>query len=210
MAICAFFGHRSYDYEPYENDIKDAIVDLIENHGVTAFYSGGRGHFDGTCARIVHELKEKYPNIKNIQVLSYRPTKNFEIGINYDETVYLLEKNVPWQCAILRTNRELVKIADYIISGVCKPFGGAKKACDYAEHLQKEIYYVVLEHYAYELDLLVEGMSDMGKDNIQIQKIKEEKKRLWEKLEPKLKRIEENSSKENQQEIPNGADSTKK
>lgn len=59
MPSCAFFGHRSFDYEPYRDKIREKIVDLIENRGVTTFYSGGRGSFDVLCARTVWELKQK-------------------------------------------------------------------------------------------------------------------------------------------------------
>ena len=142
MLSCAFFGHRSYNYEPYKEKLEEIIVDLVER-GVTVFYNGGRGVFDSLCARTVYKLKEKYPHIKNILVLSYIPDKNFELPSHYDESVYLLTDRVPLRYAILKTNREIVKIANYIVSGVAYPWGGAKTACDYAKKLCRTMFNVV-------------------------------------------------------------------
>lgn len=58
MKACAFFGHRDYNYEEYRAALKSSIVDLIENHAVTQFYSGGRGNFDEFASRVVYELKK--------------------------------------------------------------------------------------------------------------------------------------------------------
>ena len=157
MLSCAFFGHRSYNYEPYKEKLEEIIVDLIKR-GVTVFYNGGRGFFDSLCARTVHKLKDKYPNIKNILVLSYMPDKNFELPSHYDESVYLLTKRVPMQYAIIHTNREMVKIANYIVSGVAFPWGGAKTACDYAKKLYKTMFNVVdgSSYCDYDYDIIVD------------------------------------------------------
>lgn len=74
MKTCCFFGHAHYPYEGYRDTIKSIVKDLIEHHGVTVFYSGGRGDFDSICARIVGELRGDYPHIGNIKFLSYIPT----------------------------------------------------------------------------------------------------------------------------------------
>ena len=46
--ICSFCGHRDAD-SSLRTQIKAAITDIIENDGVTTFYSGGMGAFDGMC-----------------------------------------------------------------------------------------------------------------------------------------------------------------
>ena len=139
---CAFFGHRNFNYTQYESAIRETVEELI-NRGVTDFYNGYRGRFDCTCARIVHGLKKQYPQIKNIMVLSYPPSKNFEKPEVFDETVYLLEKGVPAKFAISHTNRKLVETVDYVVSGVVWKWGDAKSACDYARRLSKTIFYTV-------------------------------------------------------------------
>lgn len=114
--------------------------------GVTEFYNGFRGHFDHTCARIVSELKKQYPQIKNLMVHSYyNPTKKIEKPEYFDELVFLLPKNVPPKYAIVRTNREIVKNVNYIVSGVVWSWGGAKTACDYAKKLNKTVFNVITD-----------------------------------------------------------------
>lgn len=169
MLSCAFFGHRNFDYKPYENIIRNVVTNLIEN-GVAEFYSGYRGNFDGTCARIVHELQTQYPQIKNIMVLSYHPNEKFEQPEIFDETVYLLEKRVPLKYAISHTNRRLVQTVDYVVSGVVWKWGGAKYACDYAKWSYRSMYNVVTkENEFWDVDE------------------PEEIKRIWEEYEEKLK-----------------------
>ena len=59
MKSCAFFGHGKEDYEAYKEYIEIIIIDLIEKRGITQFYSGGRGAFDITCAKIVRKSIHK-------------------------------------------------------------------------------------------------------------------------------------------------------
>ena len=145
MNACTFFGHRRYRYEWSREIIKNSIVDLIENYGVTQFYSGGRGEFDNLCASIVYELKAKYPVLKNTLVLSYLPKKKEEYGLpeKYDDSVYFLEKKVPPRFAIVKTNEEMVDRADFILSGVVYSHGGAYNACKYAQRKGKKIIFIL-------------------------------------------------------------------
>lgn len=118
MKSCAFFGHRDGDYRAQEGHIKNMLIQLIEDYGVTQFYSGNRGKFDHTCTRITHNLKEKYPHIKLTRVLSYIPTEKENYTERYyDDSVYLLERNVPKKYAIIATNKRLVDKVDFVILG---------------------------------------------------------------------------------------------
>lgn len=185
MLACAFFGHRNFNYTPHEEKIRKRIIDLIER-GVTDFYSGGRSDFDVTCARIVWELKQDYPHIKNILVLAYMPKNNFELGTYYDESVYLLENKVPFKYAISHTNRKLVGLADYIISDVARVYGGARTACDYAERLYKTIFYIV-DNYSYcDYDWVGKIVEEKMKDEAFRKQSEEENARLLEKLKLRL------------------------
>lgn len=139
MAKCAFLGHRDWDYFPYKSQIKEIIIDLIENKEVTEFYNGCRGNFDRICIDVVCELKKYYPHIRLIQVLSYHPDKSFVLTPRFDDSVYLLEKEVPQKFAIYHTNRRLVELVDYIISGVRKSGSRVRNAYSHAKHLKKEI-----------------------------------------------------------------------
>ena len=133
MKSCAFFGHRDYDYREQETFIRAVIVTLIEHYSVTQFYAGGRGKFDYTCAHIIHNLKSDYSNIKLTQVLSYMPKQGEKYSSEYyDDTIYVLERNVPKKYAIIETNKAIVDKVDFVISGVDHDWGGAAKAVEYA------------------------------------------------------------------------------
>ena len=140
MRSCAFFGHRRFS-EEYSKDIEDAVIDLIENHEVAQFYNGYRGNFDKICAYIVWNLRSKYRHIKNTMVLSYIPTKskNFFLPQCFDNSVYLIDKNIPLRFAISYTNKKIVDISDFIISGITTSYGGALEACKYAKSKGKII-----------------------------------------------------------------------
>ncbi len=112
MKSCAFFGHRDMEAEQYRDKLFQVVTDLIENKGVTHFYSGFRGDFDKFCGNAVYELKAKYPYIKNTMVLSYIPDKNFVLHDCFDDSIYLLERQVPKRLAILETNKCLVDKVD--------------------------------------------------------------------------------------------------
>ena len=54
MAACTFFGHRDCP-ETIKTKLREALVDLITNHGVDMFYVGHQGQFD---AYVHSELKK--------------------------------------------------------------------------------------------------------------------------------------------------------
>lgn len=141
MKSCAFFGHAEKNYSEQEAFIRDLIMYYIEEFSVTQFYTGGRGKFDHTCARIVHSLKAEYPQIKLTKVLSYIPQEKEEYSSTYyDDSVYLLERRVPPKHAIIETNKALVERVDFVISGVEHDWGGAAKAVDYAYQKEKPVF----------------------------------------------------------------------
>lgn len=72
-------------------------------------------------------------------VLSYHPQQDFILPSCFDDSVYLLDKKVPDRFAIYYTNRKMVDLSDYIISGVMLNTGGAASACNYAKSKKKEV-----------------------------------------------------------------------
>jgi len=149
MKSCAFFGNRDFNAERYRDKLLDIIIDLIENKGVTQFYSGFRGHFDAYCSSLVYGLKARYPQIKNTMVLSYLPEpredgeSGFKLPQFFDDSVYLLERQAPKRFAIVETNKCLVNKADFIVVGIVAHFGGAYTACEYAHKRKKPIISVI-------------------------------------------------------------------
>ena len=142
---CAFFGHRNMCAEQYREKLLHIITYLIENKGVTHFYSGFRGNFDVYCSYLIYELKARYPQIKNTLVLSYIPKAPddadyvFKLPKPFDESIFLLERQVPKRLAIIETNKCLVNKVDYIVAGVAFHGGGAYAACKYAHKRNKPI-----------------------------------------------------------------------
>lgn len=149
MKSCVFFGHQKLNVWQYREKLLEILKDLIENKGVTQFYSGFRGDFDVYCSFLVYELKDKYPQIKNTMALSYVPkesansTSAFDLPRCFDDSVYLLERKVPKRLAIIETNKSLVDIVDFVVTGVMTHFGGAYMACEYACKRRKPILSVI-------------------------------------------------------------------
>ena len=141
---CAFFGHKRFNYKPYEDDIYEAVEDLI-NRGVTEFYNCYSGQFDQTCARIVNELKEQYPHIKNVLVLSYIPDEKFTQPQIFDKTICLSEQAALYVYDIAQFNQKIVETVDYIVCGISRDNGDAKDACDYAKQLRVPWFDVVTD-----------------------------------------------------------------
>lgn len=135
--------------EQYRDKLLSILVDLIENKGVTQFYSGFRGDFDRYCSRLAAELKVRYPQIVNTMVLSYlslTPQSGgnaFVLPTCFDDSVYLLERNVPKRFAIIETNKRLADTVDYVVAGVLTHCGGAYTACEYACKRNKTIISVI-------------------------------------------------------------------
>ena len=206
MSSCAFFGHKDFDYTPYEESLRECIVNLIKNEGVTRFYSCGMGKFENMCARIVGQLRKKYPQVQNTLVLSYIPKENFELDIYFDDSVYLLDKKVPLRFATNHTNRKLVGKVDFIVTGVTRKYGSAKSACDYAKRLRKPMINVVtgeseffdsLLSEANMMKILAEHEERMRTDE-EYRKTEEEKiKKLCKIVIPK---IEENARKKHKKQ----------
>lgn len=135
--------------EQYRDKLLHIIIDLIENKGVTQFYSGFRGDFDVYCSCLIHELKVSYPQIKNTMVLSYipeapdEPEYAFKLPKCFDDSIYLLERKVPKRLAIIETNKCLVDMVDFVVAGVMTHFGGAYMACEYAFKRKRSIISVI-------------------------------------------------------------------
>ena len=129
--------------EQYRDKLLRIITDLINNSGVTQFYSGFRGDFEVFCSLLIQELKMQYPQIKNTLVLSYIPNGEFILPDCFDGSVYLLERKVPKRLAIIETNKRIVDKVDCIVAGVMTHGGGAYNALEYAYKRKKPIINVI-------------------------------------------------------------------
>ena len=131
---CVFFGHRDGFYDNFWEKLSAIFTRLIQEEGVTQFYTGARGNFDGICTDILQDLRKKFPQIKITLVYSYIPKEeNLGIGDRYDDSVYLLEKRVLPKFAIWETNKALIDKCDFVVLAVWKGSGGAYRAAQYAK-----------------------------------------------------------------------------
>ncbi len=137
MAVCTFFGHRDC-IGLCRSELEEAIEELIRNHGVDRFYVGNEGQFDALVHWVLFAMKKKYPHIRYAVVLAYLP-KNIP-GEDYSDTV-LPEgiETVQPRYAISWRNRWMLQRADYVITYVNHPWGGAARFAEEAKRQGKQM-----------------------------------------------------------------------
>ena len=126
MAACTFFGHRDTP-EAIKHSLREAIIELIEKHGVTTFYIGDKGAFDLMAKSIIRELCDVYPQIRYTVVLAYLPHKRDEFD-NRDFSCTIFPEGIeaaPKRYAISWRNNWMLKRADHVICYVNHSWGGA-------------------------------------------------------------------------------------
>ena len=139
--ICSFCGHRDAD-SGLRTQIKVAITDIIENKGVTTFYSGGMGNFDNLCESVVRELKQTY-YLKLYLIAPYMTQKINRDGKYYkelyDDIIIPDLGEVHYKRAITERNRWMVEQSDIILCYIYRSSGGAYKTVQYAKKHGKHI-----------------------------------------------------------------------
>ena len=132
-----FCGHREvHEPEKVKAWLKEVVESLILE-GTDTFYLGGYGQFDALAAAVVHEKKERYPQIRSVLVLPYLD-RSYDASA-YDETLYPPLENVPKRYAISKRNEYMVDMADVVIAYVVYSLGGAFKTLEYAKRRKKKI-----------------------------------------------------------------------
>lgn len=131
--VCMFAGHaKIYDTDSIKPKLKNEIINLIENYGVTVFYNGGKGEFDWLCAKCIKELKLDYPFIKSYLILAYKNESVINRYDNFDDTIYPNMEVSP-KYAIIKRNEWMVDRSDFLIAYVHREWGGAYKTLTYAK-----------------------------------------------------------------------------
>lgn len=124
MHACTFFGHHDSpaSLRPL---LREAILSLIREQGVTTFYVGHQGAFDRMAAGILREISEEHPQIRYAVVLAYLSASVGE-DIPWQNTL-LPEgiEQVPPRFAISRRNRWMIRNSDYVITYVAHACGSA-------------------------------------------------------------------------------------
>lgn len=143
--IVCFAGHR-YDFRNIgiEEKLEKTITGVIEK-GYTVFYDGGKGYFDKMSARIVINLKKKYPHIKIYRILTYyhHEKEIWELPPCYDGSLYPdIESCHPKQ-KITKKNEWIIDNSDLLICHVTETYkSGAYNTLKYAQKRNKPIIYI--------------------------------------------------------------------
>lgn len=138
---CTFFGHRDCP-ETIKPKIRTAVIDLIENHGVTMFYVGNQGNFDRMVRSVLKETTTAYPGVGYAVVLAYMPSaKVANLSEDFSDTMLPegIEK-VPKRYAIPWRNKWMIAHADYVVTYITHSYGGAAKFQELAKKMSKSIY----------------------------------------------------------------------
>ena len=136
---CTFFGHRDCP-ETIKPKIRTAVINLIENHGVTMFYVGNQGNFDRLVRSVLKEVTTAYPGVGYAVVLAYMPSAK-KSADDFSDTLLPdgIEK-VPKRFAISWRNKWMIEHADYVVTYVTRLFGGAAQFSALAKSKGKIIY----------------------------------------------------------------------
>ena len=133
---CTFFGHKDTPSD-IRDKLKETIIMLIQEKGVTDFYVGNHGNFDKMVLSVLKELSKIYPPIRYSVVLAYLTQHSED---DYSNTVYPEGiEAVPKRFAIDYRNKWMVQQSDFVVAYVHRSIGGAAKFTEMAKRRGKEI-----------------------------------------------------------------------
>lgn len=141
MPCCVFFGHKDAD-SSISPRLREAIIKLILEQGITNFLVGNNGKFDYIVYKALKDIKQEYPYITYSVVLAYLPGEKTEYENYYAEEETLLPDGIevgPARFAIDRRNKWMIEQADYVITYVTHSWGGAAKFKELAEKKGKTV-----------------------------------------------------------------------
>ena len=138
MAVCTFFGHRDCP-ETIKPRLREVLTDLITNKGVDTFYVGNQGQFDGIVRSVLRELAKEYPEIYYAVVLAYLPGKKNEYDDFSDTMLPEGIEAVHPRYAIGWRNRWMLQRADFVVTYIAHPWGGAAQFADKARRAGKTV-----------------------------------------------------------------------
>lgn len=138
MKSCFFIGHREAGGDVFPA-LSEAVEHHITEHGVTDFYVGHYGGFDGLAAQAVKEARERHLEIRLTLVLPYHPAiRPINTPKSFDGTFYPWEEErIPKRLAIIKTNQRMVDTCDYLITYAYHFLGGTGQTVEYARKREK-------------------------------------------------------------------------
>ena len=138
MKACTFFGHRDCP-ETIKPRLREVLIDLICNQGVDTFYVGNQGRFDGIVRSVLRELEQAYPEIHYAVVLAYLPGKKNEYDDFSDTILPEGIEAVQPRYAVDWRNRWMLQRADFVVTYIAHPWGGAAKFTEKAKREGKTV-----------------------------------------------------------------------
>lgn len=138
MEVCTFFGHRDCP-ETIKPRLREVLTDLIINQEVDTFYVGNQGRFDGIVRSVLRELEQTYPEIHYAVALAYLPGKKNEYDDFSDTMLPEGIEAVHPRYAIEWRNRWMLQRADFVVTHIAHPWGGAAKFAEKAKREGKTV-----------------------------------------------------------------------
>ena len=135
---CFFMGHREAE-ERLLPRLELLIDRLIQRENVRYFYVGGYGGFDRIAAAAVKHAKQKHPDITLMVVLPYHPAERAVPTPDGFDGAYYPEglESTPSRYAIVRTNKIMIDVCDWLICYVRHGAGNSWKLLEYARRREK-------------------------------------------------------------------------
>lgn len=133
MQTCFFIGHREAPDDLYPA-LYDAVLQHIEEYGVTDYVVGHYGRFDVMAARAVRAAKRIHPDVRLSLLLPYHPAER-EVWQpeQYDSLFYPPDmETVPRRVAIVRANRYMADHCTHVIAYAWHPASNAQNLVEYA------------------------------------------------------------------------------
>ena len=146
MTVCTFAGHREVFLSSVNQDIDNALSELVQSEDDYMFYSGGMGDFDFMCEAAVRRLKKRCPHL-NIRLNLVLPYMTNQINRDkdyyesrFDDIIIPMDlMGAHYKAAIKKRNRWMVDQADKILAYVYRDFGGAFDTIKYALRTGKPV-----------------------------------------------------------------------
>lgn len=142
---CTFCGHgQIFDgADRIKEQLRGAVLKLVEAEGVRDFLVGNYGAFDRMAAAVCLEIKRQYPHITvTLVVPYYRPLADREEKAwhqRFDQVVVPALEDTPYPYRIVKANQYMVDRAAVVVAYVTARTGGAAKTLEYARRKQKRI-----------------------------------------------------------------------
>lgn len=156
--ISCFTGHRPeklYGYDPFSEgnyqmlmELREIIIDHIENKEVDTFITGMALGIDTWAAKIVLKLKETYPHIKLFAAVpcikQYKKWQQeskdeWQIIIDKCDEVYYVSNEEYTHWCMQKRNEWMVDNSQYVIAVWDGTSGGTANCVNYAKKINKTI-----------------------------------------------------------------------